>query len=242
MVFDLDITPGRMSLVMSSEELLLGDACAGLRRFLEQEGLGGEYFALALGLREAVSNAIRHGNGADPDKPVRVDVVVDGEDVRMDVADAGPGWDWAGHDWSLPDAESAGGRGLFILKNYMDDVQYNAAGNVVHLRIRVRKGEDMTNGIGQDSRTIILDKDIAAGSVDQYKEHFRGLIDDGVRELVLDCGKVEIIDSIGIGLLVATHNSLGRMGGGLVLVNTPDDVHNLLHTMRLDKHFRVEKG
>ena len=58
--------------------------------------------------------------------------------------------------------------------------------------------------------------------------------------LVIDLSRVELIDSVGIGLLIAAHNSLSKTGERLVLENINPDLAGLLRTMRLDKHFVIE--
>ena len=58
--------------------------------------------------------------------------------------------------------------------------------------------------------------------------------------LAIDLARVELIDSVGIGLLIAVHNTLGKKGGRLVLRNVNADLAALLRTMRLDKHFSIQ--
>lgn len=89
---------------------------------------------------------------------------------------------------------------------------------------------------------VELGKSISASDVGELKQRFKDYVADGVTTLVLDCSDVEIIDSIGIGLLVATHNSLAGAGGSLELENATDDIYNLLSTMRLDKHFTIRRA
>jgi anti-anti-sigma factor len=91
----------------------------------------------------------------------------------------------------------------------------------------------------QDALVLDIGKSIAASDVNELKEKFKALIADGAAQLTLDCSGLEVIDSIGIGLLVATHNSLAQNEGTLKLVNTSSDIYNLLTTMRLHKHFIV---
>ena len=84
---------------------------------------------LGVALRECVSNAIKHGNKSDKSKQVFVDfeTVPRGAatDLRICVRDQGQGFD--------PDALAdplapenllkASGRGIFLIKNFMDDVR-----------------------------------------------------------------------------------------------------------------------
>ncbi|XPV77310.1 MAG: STAS domain-containing protein [Desulfovibrio sp.] len=91
----------------------------------------------------------------------------------------------------------------------------------------------------QGSATLDVGKNIVASDMEELKGSFKQMIADGLVNLTLDCSRLEIIDSIGIGLLVATHNSLAQKSGTLKLINTSPDIYNLLTTMRLHKHFTV---
>lgn len=84
---------------------------------------------------EALANAVLYGNGADPRKCVRVEVSLDTTRVALRVVDQGTGFDPdAVADPTLPDnLERAGGRGLFLIRELMDEVEYNACGNAVRL-------------------------------------------------------------------------------------------------------------
>ena len=91
-------------------------------------------------LAEAISNAILRGNGESKDKQVRVRAVVSDDRVVFDVVDEGPGFDLdeARPDPTTPEhLEQEDGRGLFLMKRLMDDVErFQSDGNVVRLTIR----------------------------------------------------------------------------------------------------------
>ena len=61
----------------------------------------------------------------------------------------------------------------------------------------------------------------------------------GASEIVLDFSNVTMIDSAGIGLVVAAHNTLGRAGGKLAIVHAAPDVFELLAAMRIPQHMEV---
>jgi serine/threonine-protein kinase RsbW len=92
-------------------------------------------FAVRLALDEAVVNAVRHGNRGDPTKLVRVRYRVGPGRVVAEVEDEGPGFDPA----SVPDPrhpdkrERPGGRGLFLMRQYLTAVRYSGRGNRVRL-------------------------------------------------------------------------------------------------------------
>lgn len=101
-----------------------------------------DVFAIKLALEEALVNAIKHGNGMDPDKSVHVRyrIAPDRFDVR--IADEGPGFDPAGvPDPTDPDfIERPCGRGLLLIRGFMSSVEYHGCGNVVTMS-KVRNGQ-----------------------------------------------------------------------------------------------------
>jgi serine/threonine-protein kinase RsbW len=98
---------------------------------------------IGLAVREAVANAIKHGNGGDPEKQVECEVRLDGEEVVVTVRDEGKGFDPAAvADPLLPEnLLRPGGRGIFYMKSLMDRVEYRFdsrhGGTEVVLRKRI---------------------------------------------------------------------------------------------------------
>jgi serine/threonine-protein kinase RsbW len=92
-------------------------------------------FAARLALEEAVVNGLRHGNGGDPTKRVRVGYRVGPVALLADVEDEGPGFDPdAVPDPTLPEnRDRPGGRGLLLMRHYMTWVRYRGRGNRVTL-------------------------------------------------------------------------------------------------------------
>ena len=82
---------------------------------------------MSVAIRESVTNAVRHGNKLDPEKRVVISFEVDDDAFSVSVADEGEGFDPA----QIPDplAEEnllrASGRGIFFMKNFMDEVTYH---------------------------------------------------------------------------------------------------------------------
>jgi serine/threonine-protein kinase RsbW len=90
-------------------------------------------------LAEAISNAILRGNGDAQHKHVRVRATVSDEAVVFDIVDEGPGFDLAADrpDPTSPEnLEHEDGRGLFLMKSLMDNVErFQQDGNVVRLTL-----------------------------------------------------------------------------------------------------------
>jgi anti-sigma B factor antagonist len=94
----------------------------------------------------------------------------------------------------------------------------------------------------QDQVTVKPESDMVASMAGEFKVELKALLDQGIKALTIDFGNVEMIDSVGLGVLIATHNSLRQAGGQLTVLNPSADIQSLLRTMRLDKHFKVVVG
>ena len=115
---------------------------------------------MSVALNEALHNALEHGNlelssetrdkrmgdyeeliqrrRTEPpfrDRRIRVSCTLDRKEARFTVEDDGPGFDPSG----LPDPrdpeniERFSGRGVFLMRTFMDDVEFNDRGNSVTL-------------------------------------------------------------------------------------------------------------
>ena len=100
-----------------------------------------DIFAIKLAIEEALVNAIKHGNGMDANKKVRVNCRVCSERFEIHIADEGPGFD--PDDVPDPTApenlERPCGRGLLLMRHYMTEVDYHDRGRSVRMA-KVRHG------------------------------------------------------------------------------------------------------
>jgi serine/threonine-protein kinase RsbW len=88
-----------------------------------------------VGITEALANAILYGNRKDSGKRVQVAVALTTTAVVVEVTDEGNGFD----PHSIPDPtlpenlHRTGGRGVFLIRQLMDEVEYGERGNSVRL-------------------------------------------------------------------------------------------------------------
>jgi len=92
-------------------------------------------------------------------------------------------------------------------------------------------------------KTVKPGKDIVASMVSELKKELQDMIvEEGVTELEIDLEGVEMVDSVGLGAFIATHNTLSQKNGKLTVINASDDIFSLFRTMRLDQHFEIHQG
>lgn len=92
-----------------------------------------DVFAVRMALEESLSNAVRHGNKHDPNKLVYVDCELSPKRFFVKIRDEGPGYD----PCHVPDCcadenlEVPGGRGLALMRAYMNRVELAERGTCV---------------------------------------------------------------------------------------------------------------
>lgn len=104
---------------------------------------GRDYFHIQMAVEEALVNAVKHGNEEDQSKFVDLDFKVARDRVFMKITDQGHGFD----PEALPDPrdddhlECINGRGVMLIKEMMDQVQYNTRGNQIEM-LKYRQPSD----------------------------------------------------------------------------------------------------
>ena len=98
---------------------------------------------MGIALREAVTNAIKHGNALDPEKKVHVRLAVGSGALEITVEDEGKGFDPAAvEDPLAPDnLLKTEGRGIFYMRKFMDKIEYDfGAGGGTKVRLHKKFG------------------------------------------------------------------------------------------------------
>ena len=136
--FDSDRLDPRLRLEVSGQVEAISPAVDEVLGVIDRMGCAaGKEFEVETSVREALANAIRHGCRRDPEKKVQVCVACD--DTRgmlIVVRDPGPGFDVE----SIPSPVegenlfSQGGRGIFLINQLMDEVEFDRGGAVVRMR------------------------------------------------------------------------------------------------------------
>jgi serine/threonine-protein kinase RsbW len=89
-----------------------------------------------------------YGNAHDPSKHVRVEVTLDDGRLEARITDQGTGFDPS----AIPDPTAPenllkdGGRGVFLMRQLLDDVSYNDRGNQVTLVLTLEKNSALEGG------------------------------------------------------------------------------------------------
>lgn len=106
----------------------MGDAAAAAAQVVTRSGLGEDAaFGVDMAVREAVTNAVLHGNQQDETKLVEVRFRNSETGLEINVRDQGEGF----HPENVPDPTDeqnilkSSGRGIFFMRNFMDEVEWS---------------------------------------------------------------------------------------------------------------------
>ena len=98
-------------------------------------------YGVDMAVREAVTNAVLHGNRRDESRAVELEAQVQGDALSISVRDRGEGFD----PGAIPDPTDpqnllkASGRGILFMRTFMDEVTWEAhpeGGTVVRMTKR----------------------------------------------------------------------------------------------------------
>jgi len=118
--------PIRMSLSSRFENIEMAQHLCG--KLLEGWDLNEETTHwILMALREALANAIKHGNGQDLAKRVHLEMDVKDHTLRIRIRDEGSGFDPGDVlDPLAPENRfKTSGRGIFYMKTFMDEVRFS---------------------------------------------------------------------------------------------------------------------
>lgn len=110
-------------------EKIVGSVCDEFG--VQEDAFGNVLIAVS----EAVNNAIQHGNKNNPDAKVEIKVANQNDAFCIQVKDEGNGFSYE----DLPDPTAPenllkdSGRGVFLMKNLADEVEFQNTGSIVNL-------------------------------------------------------------------------------------------------------------
>ena len=129
-----------------------------LERVAKMGVIAPEKSNLFIALDEAFVNAVKHGNKSDPTKLVRIGAELSPKEASFTIEDEGDGFDVK----AIPDPcdpsnlFKSSGRGVLLIYNIMDEVEYNAQGNRVKMVKRPEPADEtqlVESGTPNDKHT-----------------------------------------------------------------------------------------
>ena len=124
-------------LVISSQLININKVRIFLDEIFNESCLNRNYFnRVFLSISEAVNNSIVHGNCLDKDKRVFIRVVLEEDQLQVEVKDEGVGFSVGSlaNPTDIENLKKENGRGIYILQNIADEVEYHEGGRKVLIK------------------------------------------------------------------------------------------------------------
>jgi serine/threonine-protein kinase RsbW len=121
----------------------IDDAVVKTVAFATASGFVGDaIFGIDMAVREAIANAVKHGNKLDDSKSVEITLIEMADGIEILIRDFGEGFDVS----SVPDPTNpenllkATGRGILFMHNFVDQVEWQAhsAGGMIVRMVKKR--------------------------------------------------------------------------------------------------------
>jgi len=97
------------------------------------------------------------------------------------------------------------------------------------------------NKNNQTNKSVRPGKDLVASKAESLNKKLYKMIDQGITELTLDFVNVKSVDTVGLSVITATHNTMNNAGKKLLLKNVPDEINTLFDALGLNKHFEIDQ-
>lgn len=127
--------------VFSDSLSLIDNICKDTEKFMKIHAIAKtRILDIELGVREALSNAIRHGAAKTNNTMIQYRLRYDQKQfIIVTVTDPGPGFDWNTAMKRVLPCLTESGRGIFIMQNCFDTIKFNERGNEITLLKMVHK-------------------------------------------------------------------------------------------------------
>ncbi len=92
-----------------------------------------------------------------------------------------------------------------------------------------------------DDQILVISADggLNAGNASDFVDRIKELVDAGLRQIVVDCGALDYISSVGLAVLLRLHKTIATHGGNLRLAGLQGMVSQVLQVTSLNKVFHI---
>jgi anti-anti-sigma factor len=207
-------------------------------------------FPYELCIREAISNAISHGQPGPPEEMLELTLSCPPGHVQLTLFDPGS---QISFEQALKCSEDLldCGRGFPIIRKFGTQLFFSPDGKTISITLPIYKKPDLQSPatpvnaplmktVQQDNHLSLQpEADLIAANIPDLRTAAKEAIKPGIETVHFNLESVKIVDSSGIGLIIALFNTLKKDGASLSVINASPDIVDLFKSMRLDQQFPV---
>ncbi len=211
-----------------------------------------DIFDIRLCLDESIRNAMYHGNKNSQTLMVEVfHEVIETDCIKelvIKVSDEGEGFDFK----HVPDPTKEEniykdhGRGVFIIRNLMDSVEYQDNGKVLIMKKNLncklhKKGEVMDIHVIEENGIVIfsIKDDIDINTAPALKEALDSIVKEKAIKVIINLTNVTYMDSAGLATFIDFLKHVKDYGGHIKLSNMSSKIKDLFEVTKLESLFDI---
>jgi anti-anti-sigma factor len=240
----------RLDIILESRVESADRAESLINEYCKKEYGEQERHEISLAVREAMANAMLHGNQFDASKRVFLSAEWGSLGLVISIRDEGTGCEPEG----VPDPLASdnilreSGRGMLLIRTFMDEVTWRRAPvggmelimskHLAKHKARTREESQMnltaSNRQVADVTVVDLSGRLVLGDESQiFRQTLKNLAGQGRKKVLLNLAGVSYIDSSGLGALVGGYTTFASHHGQVKLLNLTKTIHDLLRITKL---------
>jgi len=206
-------------------------------------------FDLRLCLDEALANAIKHGNKNNAKRIISISVDTTPQQIELSVADEGDGFQFD----AIPDPtrndnlKKPSGRGIYLMRNLMDEVEFIKNGSKIILRKNIPQHVSRDKGGSmqvkerkeKDVMVCAIAGEITMNNSPELRKMFDTCIEHQEKKIVINLSGVNYIDSSGLATLIEMLQRLTKYQGRLRLCAMTEKIKSIFEITKLEKLFEI---
>ncbi|MEG1748677.1 MAG: STAS domain-containing protein [Tannerellaceae bacterium] len=87
---------------------------------------------------------------------------------------------------------------------------------------------------------VVISGRLDTTTVESFQEQIEPLMDEGIKDIVMDCGELTYISSSGMRLLLTLQKSVVTRKGKMVLKNLSDGIKSVFYMTGFTAIFKIE--
>jgi anti-anti-sigma factor len=91
----------------------------------------------------------------------------------------------------------------------------------------------------EDGCRLTVNGGLTVVLVPELQQALKAEVEKGTQQIIFDLSETRMVDSSGIGLLIAASNSLSQKNGKLSIINTAPEILRLMQSMRLISRLNI---
>jgi anti-anti-sigma factor len=94
-------------------------------------------------------------------------------------------------------------------------------------------------GVDNDVLVLEADGELNVQTAERFFNDVEKIVDSGLQRVVVDCAKLDFVNSYGLSVLIRIHKHMAGRGGEVKLANVSSGVYDVFDVVKFAKLFNI---